>query len=116
MLTVLELDLIICIKFPFQIKHQGRNSQEWRLYIVLCLHLLLNDPIAICLHRNKGFDKLFDFLCVGDVYISVVDRGGQIEVEITQARGLTPKPGSKTIPGNPRLNTTVQNHFIHITF
>lgn len=114
MLTGLELDLIICIKFPFQIKHQGRNSQEWRLYIVLCLHLLLNDPIAICLH--KGFDKLFDFLCVGDVYISVVDRGGQIEVEITQARGLTPKPGSKTIPGNPRLNTTVQNHFIHITF
>ncbi|XP_046699662.1 regulating synaptic membrane exocytosis protein 3 isoform X1 [Silurus meridionalis] len=35
---------------------------------------------------------------MGDVHISVIDRGGQIEVEITQARGLTPKPGSKNIP------------------
>ncbi|TRY93052.1 hypothetical protein DNTS_023828 [Danionella cerebrum] len=35
---------------------------------------------------------------MGDVYISVVDRGGQLEVEITQARSLTPKPGSKNIP------------------
>uniref|UniRef100_A0A3B1IYI2 Regulating synaptic membrane exocytosis 3 n=1 Tax=Astyanax mexicanus TaxID=7994 RepID=A0A3B1IYI2_ASTMX len=35
---------------------------------------------------------------LGDVHIGVVDRGGQIEVEITQARGLTPKPGSKNIP------------------
>ncbi|XDV34550.1 hypothetical protein PO909_004701 [Leuciscus waleckii] len=34
---------------------------------------------------------------MGDVYIGVMDRGGQLEVEITQARGLTPKPGSKTI-------------------
>lgn len=37
--------------------------------------------------------------CIGDVHIGVMDRGGQIEVEITQARGLTPKPGSKNIPG-----------------
>ncbi|XP_073677695.1 regulating synaptic membrane exocytosis protein 3 [Garra rufa] len=35
---------------------------------------------------------------MGDVYIGVVDRGGQLEVEITQARSLTPKPGSKNIP------------------
>lgn len=35
---------------------------------------------------------------MGDVYVGVVDRGGQLEVEITQARGLTPKPGSKNIP------------------
>ncbi|XP_051527686.1 regulating synaptic membrane exocytosis protein 3-like isoform X1 [Myxocyprinus asiaticus] len=34
---------------------------------------------------------------MGDVYIGVVDRGGQLEIEITQARGLTPKPGSKNI-------------------
>jgi len=45
--------------------------------------------------------KPYGFLCVGDVYIGVMDRGGQLEVEITQARGLTPKPGSKTISGNP---------------
>ncbi|KAI3358445.1 hypothetical protein L3Q82_014872 [Scortum barcoo] len=28
----------------------------------------------------------------------MVDRGGQLEVEVNQARGLTPKPGSKNIP------------------
>lgn len=42
--------------------------------------------------------------CVGDVHISVMDRGGQIEVEITQARGLTPKPGSKNIPGKNMMS------------
>lgn len=35
----------------------------------------------------------------GDVHVGVVDREGQLEVEINQARGLTPKPGSKNIPG-----------------
>lgn len=35
--------------------------------------------------------------------MGVVDRGGQLEVEITQARSLTPKPGSKNIPGNVTL-------------
>ncbi|CAI9604643.1 unnamed protein product [Staurois parvus] len=28
----------------------------------------------------------------------MVDRNGQLEVEVIQARGLTPKPGSKAIP------------------
>lgn len=28
----------------------------------------------------------------------MVDRGGQLEVEVNQARGLIPKPGSKNIP------------------
>ncbi|XP_036827246.1 regulating synaptic membrane exocytosis protein 3-like isoform X1 [Oncorhynchus mykiss] len=36
---------------------------------------------------------------MGDVHVGMVDRGGQLEVEINQARGLTPKPGSKNIPG-----------------
>ncbi|XP_063041044.1 regulating synaptic membrane exocytosis protein 3 [Engraulis encrasicolus] len=35
---------------------------------------------------------------MGDVHLGVVDREGQLEVEINQARGLTPKPGSKNIP------------------
>ncbi|XP_042151009.1 regulating synaptic membrane exocytosis protein 3 [Oncorhynchus tshawytscha] len=35
---------------------------------------------------------------MGDVHVGMVDRGGQLEVEINQARGLTPKPGSKNIP------------------
>lgn len=39
------------------------------------------------------------FLSTGDVHVGMVDRGGQLEVEVNQARGLTPKPGSKNIPG-----------------
>ncbi|KAM6959319.1 regulating synaptic membrane exocytosis protein 3 [Aplochiton taeniatus] len=35
---------------------------------------------------------------MGDVLVGMVDRGGQLEVEVNQARGLTPKPGSKNIP------------------
>ncbi|CAG5890383.1 unnamed protein product [Menidia menidia] len=39
------------------------------------------------------------FSCsLGDVHVGMVDRGGQLEVEVNQARGLTPKPGSKNIP------------------
>ena len=39
------------------------------------------------------------FTSAGDVHVGMVDRGGQLEVEVNQARGLTPKPGSKNIPG-----------------
>uniref|UniRef100_A0A8C9V1V2 Regulating synaptic membrane exocytosis 3 n=1 Tax=Scleropages formosus TaxID=113540 RepID=A0A8C9V1V2_SCLFO len=35
---------------------------------------------------------------MGDIHVGMVDRGGQLEVEIIQARGLIPKPGSKCIP------------------
>ncbi|OXB54965.1 hypothetical protein ASZ78_006129, partial [Callipepla squamata] len=33
-----------------------------------------------------------------DVEIGLQERNGQLEVDIIQARGLTPKPGSKTLP------------------
>ncbi|EMP34915.1 Regulating synaptic membrane exocytosis protein 3 [Chelonia mydas] len=33
-----------------------------------------------------------------DVHIGMIDRSGQLEVEVIQARGLTPKLGSKSIP------------------
>lgn len=36
----------------------------------------------------------------GDVQIGLMDKKGQLEVEVTRARGLTPKPGSKSLPGN----------------
>ncbi len=80
------------------------------LHHALCLHLLLIDPVARRLSKANGF------FCVGDVYIGVVDRAGQLEVEITQARGLTPKPGSKNIPGSPPLHMIELDHFIHITW
>ncbi|KAM8976860.1 regulating synaptic membrane exocytosis protein 3 isoform 1-T1 [Pelodytes ibericus] len=35
---------------------------------------------------------------MGDIHIRMLDRNGQLEVEVIQARGLTPKPGSKAIP------------------
>ncbi|KAG7275472.1 hypothetical protein CRUP_022724 [Coryphaenoides rupestris] len=35
---------------------------------------------------------------MGDVHVGMVDRGGQLEVEVNQARGLTPKSGSKNTP------------------
>ncbi|XP_072103189.1 regulating synaptic membrane exocytosis protein 3 [Mobula birostris] len=35
---------------------------------------------------------------MGDIHIGMADRSGQLEVEIIQARGLTPKPGTKALP------------------
>uniref|UniRef100_A0A3P8YL76 C2 domain-containing protein n=1 Tax=Esox lucius TaxID=8010 RepID=A0A3P8YL76_ESOLU len=35
---------------------------------------------------------------MGDVHVGMVDRAGHLEVEVNQARGLIPKPGSKNIP------------------
>ncbi|KAK5911542.1 hypothetical protein CgunFtcFv8_005705 [Champsocephalus gunnari] len=35
---------------------------------------------------------------MGDVHVGMVDRGGQLEVEVNQARRLTPKSGSKNTP------------------
>ncbi|XP_011921154.1 PREDICTED: regulating synaptic membrane exocytosis protein 4 isoform X2 [Cercocebus atys] len=37
---------------------------------------------------------------MGDVEIGLQERNGQLEVDIIQARGLTAKPGSKTLPGD----------------
>lgn len=39
------------------------------------------------------------FSLAGDVHIAIMDRSGQLEVEVIEARGLTPKPGSKSLPG-----------------
>ncbi|XP_069752028.1 regulating synaptic membrane exocytosis protein 3-like isoform X2 [Narcine bancroftii] len=35
---------------------------------------------------------------MGDIHIGMADRNGQLEVEVIQARGLTPKPGTKALP------------------
>lgn len=39
----------------------------------------------------------------GDVQIGLMDKKGQLEVEVIRARGLTPKPGSKSLPGKSFL-------------
>ncbi|KAL0964439.1 hypothetical protein UPYG_G00323870 [Umbra pygmaea] len=35
---------------------------------------------------------------MGDVQIGMINKKGQLEVEVIRARGLTPKPGSKSLP------------------
>lgn len=40
-----------------------------------------------------------------------MDKKGQLEVEVIRARGLTPKPGSKSLPGTPQ---TLHPSFKHI--
>uniref|UniRef100_A0A8C2QQH7 Regulating synaptic membrane exocytosis 3 n=1 Tax=Capra hircus TaxID=9925 RepID=A0A8C2QQH7_CAPHI len=42
---------------------------------------------------------------MGDVHIAIMDRSGQLEVEVIEARGLTPKPGSKSLPGEADLSS-----------
>lgn len=110
------LDLIIAFVsnfcFKSNIKAETLRNGGYMLFFVstCCLIIPLQDfctEMKILIISHMVFS-------VGDVYIGVMDRGGQLEVEITQARGLTPKPGSKTISGNPRLKITVLNHFIHI--
>lgn len=56
------------------------------------------------------------FSTTGDVHVGMVDRGGQLEVEVNQARGLTPKPGSKNIPGtlNWHQPTALKASFVPI--
>lgn len=39
----------------------------------------------------------------GDVQIGLMDKKGQLEVEVIRARGLTHKPGSKSLPGKSVL-------------
>lgn len=36
----------------------------------------------------------------GDVQIGLLDKKGQLEVEVIRARGLISKPGAKSLPGN----------------
>lgn len=43
---------------------------------------------------------IFSIVCtLGDVQIGLINKKGQLEVEVIRARGLTPKPGSKSLPG-----------------
>ncbi len=62
-----------------------------QLFVALCSSILV---VATSVKRWCVF-----FVCTGDVHVGMVDRGGQLEVEVNQARGLIPKPGSKNIPG-----------------
>jgi hypothetical protein len=49
--------------------------------------------------QHAALPGLSLFSLAGDVHIAIMDRSGQLEVEVIEARGLTPKPGSKSLPG-----------------
>ncbi|XP_034754171.1 regulating synaptic membrane exocytosis protein 1-like isoform X3 [Etheostoma cragini] len=46
---------------------------------------------------------------MGDVQIGLMDKKGQLEVEVIRARGLTPKPGSKSLPA-PYVKVYLLDH------
>lgn len=48
------------------------------------------DPLLLCVM----------FMCFpGDIQIGMMEKKGQLEVEVIRARGLVQKPGSKSLPG-----------------
>lgn len=45
-------------------------------------------------------NHLLSSLCqIGDIQIGMMEKKGQLEVEVIRARGLVQKPGSKSLPG-----------------
>lgn len=44
---------------------------------------------------------------LGDIQVGMMDKKGQLEVEIIRARGLVVKPGSKTLPGKNRRDSSM---------
>lgn len=48
----------------------------------------------------------------GDIQIGMVDKKGQLEVEVIRARGLTQKPGSKSTPGKGKNMSRKQEYEI----
>lgn len=58
------------------------------------------------------FRRCVSLAPVGDVQIGLMDKKGQLEVEVIRARGLTPKPGSKSLPGTTQpLRLSIKSHF-----
>lgn len=49
----------------------------------------------VVLNYNAGISLCY----LGDIQVGMMDKKGQLEVEIIRARGLVVKPGSKTLPG-----------------
>lgn len=52
---------------------------------------------------NFSWFSLHILWCPGDIQIGMVNKKGQLEVEVIRARGLIQKPGSKSLPGESFL-------------
>ena len=91
---------------PARSSAEPRDS-AWGL-VLLCLWLGVGEGNCI-LNRDGQPSPGWSFQATswsqllgpiaGDVEIGLQERNGQLEVDIIQARGLTAKPGSKTLPG-----------------
>lgn len=68
----------------------------------------LNKSIKQMYHLNKiAIFSCWFYLHIlwypGDIQIGMVNKKGQLEVEVIRARGLIQKPGSKSLPGESFL-------------
>ncbi|KAF7246865.1 Regulating synaptic membrane exocytosis protein 1 [Varanus komodoensis] len=61
-----------------------------------------HEPNSLRIHQKiSSFSNVWQpkhGLVQGDIQIGMVDKKGQLEVEVIRARGLTQKPGSKSTP------------------
>lgn len=62
------------------------------------------------LHLCTQFCLFLPHTLPGDIQVGMMDKKGQLEVEIIRARGLVVKPGSKTLPGKSRRGSPVTAH------
>ena len=87
---VVSREQLRCIQFcpSCALSSAGTSSADW-----CAAWWLAGLPLGLAL------PELSLFSLAGDVHIAIMDRSGQLEVEVIEARGLTPKPGSKSLPG-----------------
>ena len=52
----------------------------------------------MCIFRNLSAVQVLGSPVLGDIQLSLVDKRGNLEVEVIRARGLQSKPGSKILP------------------
>lgn len=58
-------------------------------------------------HKSNTSSTQVCVCVIGDVEIGLMERNGQLEIEIMQARRLTIKPGSKEPPGDFHLHNNL---------
>lgn len=78
------------------------NRDLWHKHFSHCIYILTS-------HLSLPHMPL------GDIQVGMMDKKGQLEVEIIRARGLVVKPGSKTLPGKNRRNSSIIVHNPHFS-
>lgn len=61
-------------------------------------------------HKHFSHCLFLPHTPLGDIQVGMMDKKGQLEVEIIRARGLVVKPGSKTLPGKNRRDSSIIVH------